>query len=289
MLEFWQNLPLHLNPIIFSIGHFSLRWYSLGYILALITIYLFLKKELQHRGKTSMLTIDQLENILLFSFLGALLGGRIGYVLFYDWPNFIAHPWKTVLPFSGDGSFIGFYGMSFHGGLVGAILFGWLATRKYGLDFYKILNFIIPAFPLGYFWGRMGNFMNGELYGRFTESKIGMHFENDNWTRIAELTGGNSLRHPSQLYEALGEGIILFFILFYFSKKKAWQNKLFPLFLIGYGAIRFIIEFFRQPDAQLGFVFLGWMTMGQVLCVVMMITGVISLIYNYSRLTKNNS
>jgi len=282
MLELWQNLPLHINPIIFSVGGFSLRWYSLGYILALITIYLFLKKELQHRGKTSMLTIDQLENILLFSFLGALLGGRIGYVLFYDWPNFIARPWKTFLPFSGDGSFTGFYGMSFHGGLVGAILLGWLATRKYDLDFYKILNFIIPAFPLGYFWGRMGNFMNGELYGRITESKLGMYFTN----KDKQL---GILRHPSQLYEALGEGIILFFILFYFSKKKTWQNKLFPLFLIGYGAIRFIIEFFRQPDTQLGFVLLGWMTMGQVLCVLMMITGIVILIYKYGKLTKNNS
>ena len=283
MLEFWQNLPLHINPIIFSMGSFSLRWYSLGYILALITINLFLKKRLkQHRGSTSVLTTSRLENILLFGFLGALLGGRIGYILFYDWSNFIIHPWQTLSPFSGDGNFVGFYGMSFHGGLVGTILFGWLATRKYDLDFYKILNFIIPAFPLGYFWGRMGNFMNGELYGRITESKLGMYFTN----KDKQL---GILRHPSQLYEALGEGIILFFILFYFSKKKAWQNKLFPLFLIGYGAIRFIIEFFRQPDTQLGFVLLGWMTMGQVLCVLMMITGIVILIYKYGKLTKNNS
>ncbi len=272
MLEFWQNLPLHINPVIFSIGNFSLRWYSLGYILALTTIYLFLKKELQQRGKTSLLTIDQLENILLFSFLGALLGGRIGYVLFYDWSNFIVNPWQSFLPFSSDGNFVGFYGMSFHGGLVGAILFGWLTTKKYKLNFYQILNFIIPAFPLGYFWGRMGNFMNGELYGRTTKSKLGMYFNNED-KRL------DILRHPSQLYEALGEGIILFFVLFYFSKKKTWQNKLFPLFLIGYGIIRFIVEFFRQPDEQLGFVFLGWMTMGQVLCIAMILVGIIITLY----------
>ena len=267
MLELWQNLPLHLNPVIFTIGNFSFRWYSLGYILALITIYLFLRRQFKKGANPKNLTLDELENILLFTFLGALLGGRIGYAIFYDWSNFIIHPWQELLPFADDGSFSGFYGMSFHGGLVGALLSGWLITKKYSLKFYGVLNFIIPAFPLGYFWGRLGNFMNGELYGRVTENKIGMHFnQTDKQLGI--------LRHPSQLYEALSQGLLLFLILRWgCSHKKACQNKLFPLFLIFYGLIRFLIEFFRQPDSQLGFVALGWMTMGQMLCILMMLIG----------------
>ncbi len=266
MLELWQNLPLHLNPVIFTIGNFSFRWYSLGYILALTTIYLFLRQQFKKGANPKNLTLDKLENILLFAFLGALLGGRIGYTIFYDWSNFIIHPWQTLLPFTDDGSFSGFYGMSFHGGLIGALLVGWLVVSKYKLNFYEILNFIISAFPLGYFWGRLGNFMNGELYGRVTEDKIGMYF-NQSDKRLG------ALRHPSQLYEALGEGLLLFFILQYCTHKKTCQNKLFPLFLIFYGLIRFLVEFFRQPDSQLGFIAFGWMTMGQVLCGLMVVIG----------------
>lgn len=266
MLEFWQNLPLHLNPIIVTIGNFSLRWYSLGYILSLMTIYLFLRQKFKKRNNPRNLTLDKLENILLFAFLGALLGGRIGYAIFYDWSNFIIHPWQTLSPFTNNNNFIGFYGMSFHGGLLGALLSGWFITKKYNLSFSKILNFITPAFPLGYFWGRLGNFMNGELYGRITESKVGMHFNQTD----KQL---ETLRHPSQLYEALGEGLLLFFILQYCTHRKACQNKLFPLFLIFYGLIRFLIEFFRQPDPQLGFVALDWMTMGQILCGLMIVIG----------------
>ena len=271
MITFWQNIPLYLNPIIFTLGNFSFRWYSLGYLLVLATIYFMLKKRFQKIASTNF-TFDQLENILLFSFLGALLGGKIGYILFYDWSNFINNPLMSFSPFL-NGKFVGIYGMSFHGGLLGAILFGWLICRKYKLNFYQILNFIIPVFPLGYFWGRMGNFMNGELYGRITTSKIGMHFSQVDAKQ-------NILRHPSQLYEAFGEGILLFFILRYFTEKTKWQNKMFPLFLIFYGLIRFIIEFFRQPDPQLGFIALNWLTMGQILCMVMIGVGTVILIFN---------
>ncbi len=282
MLEFWQNLPLYINPIIFSIGNLSFRWYSLGYVLALITIYILLKYQLKNNRNIFIpknLSLSKLENILLAGFLGALLGGRIGYIVFYDWTNLIYHPWQIFWPFS-DGSFVGFYGMSFHGGLLGALLAGWLICKKYSLDFWKIVNFIIPAFPLGYFWGRIGNFMNGELYGRFTDSNLGMHFKSDNATEIAILLGSvpqNPLRHPSQLYEAFGEGILLFFILAYFTRKKFWNQNLLWLFLIFYGIIRFAIEFFRQPDPQLGFMFLGWMTMGQILSLGMFSIGLIIL------------
>jgi phosphatidylglycerol:prolipoprotein diacylglycerol transferase len=264
VLTFWQNIPIHIDPIIFAIGNISIRWYSLGYVLAILTIYLFLKKKLLNG--TLFITLEQLENILFFSFFGALLGGKIGYVIFYDWTNFITNPLLSFWPFS-NGSFVGFYGMSFHGGLIGALFAGWIACKRYKLNFWKIVNFIIPVFPLGYFWGRIGNFMNRELYGRVTENKIGMHFSNLD----VKL---NILRHPSQLYEALGEGILLFFILSYFSQKELWNKHLLWLFLIFYGIIRFVIEFFRQPDAHLQFIAFDWMTMGQILCLGMIGIGI---------------
>ena len=281
MLEFWQHLPLNINPIIFSVGGLSFRWYSLGYILALLTIYFFLKHQLENNRWTFIpqgLSLNKLENILLVSFLGALLGGRIGYTIVYDWTNFISQPWQIFWPFS-DGSFVGFYGMSFHGGLLGALLAGWLISKKYSLEFWKIVNFIIPAFPLGYFWGRMGNFMNGELYGRVTESNVGMHFSDSD-------TGLGILRHPSQLYEALGEGILLFFILAYFTRKKFWNQNLLWLFLIFYGIIRFVIEFLRQPDIQLGFIALNWLTMGQLLSLGMVVAGLLTLAVKRNKVLK---
>lgn len=281
MLNLWQNLPLHINPIIFTLGNFSFRWYSLGYLLALLTIYLFLKHKLTKKFAPKNLSLNKLENILFFSFLGALLGGRLGYAIFYNWTNFISHPLLTFWPFASNGTFTGFYGMSFHGGLVGAILTGWLICHYYKLKFPKILNFIIPAFPLGYFWGRMGNFMNGELYGRPTSSPLGMLFPDDGRHETI-------IRHPSQLYEAFGEGIVLFLILNYFSKQKKWHKELFPLFLIFYGIIRFIIEFFRQPDPQLGFIAFNWMTMGQTLCLGMIVTGGTLLIFQKFLISKNS-
>ena len=289
MLTTWQNIPLYINPVAFTIGDLSIRWYSLGYLLAFLTIYLILKRRFAFTDNTPLvrskasdkwdiggLTFAQLESILLFSFLGALMGGKIGYIIFYDLANFIASPLLSFWPFS-NGIFIGLYGMSFHGGLIGALLAGFIACKKYKIDFGKVVNFIIPVFPLGYFWGRIGNFMNGELYGRATESKIGMYFKDNPLV----------LRHPSQLYEAFGEGLLLFFILLYFSKKKIWANNMFPLFLIFYGLIRFVIEFFRQPDEHLGFV-INWLTMGQVLCIIMIVIGLLVLFYKKTFLHKNS-
>lgn len=281
-LPFWQNIPLYINPVIITVGNLSIRWYSVGYILTFLTIYLILRRLIKTTDNLS-LSLEQLENILLFSFFGALVGGKIGYIIFYDWTNFITNPLLSFWPFS-NGSFTGLYGMSFHGGLIGTLLVGWLVCKKYKLSFWNIANFIIPVFPLGYFWGRMGNFMNGELYGQITENKIGMHFS-DSDVKL------NILRHPSQLYEAFGEGLLLFLILLYFSKKKLWTNSMLPLFLIFYGLIRFVIELFRQPDKHLGFI-AGWLTMGQILCIVMVTVGSILLIFNYqllkSKLTPNS-
>ncbi len=273
MLPFWADLPLHLNPVIFQIGGLSLRWYSLSYLLALLTIYLLLKNRLSNnRNIPANLNLGNLEIILFSAFLGAIIGGKIGYLIFYDFSNLVHHPLSTLSPFDSQNKFIGFYGLSFHGGLVGAILSSWWTSRKYKIDFYSLLNFATPAFPLGYFWGRLGNFFNRELYGRLTDSPLGMYFS------PTEKRAG-LLRHPSQLYEALGEGLVLFLILQYCQRFPTCQNKLFPLFLILYGIIRFLIEFFRQPDPQLGFIALGWLTMGQLLCLLMIFIGITVLLF----------
>lgn len=275
MLFFWQNIPLYISPVIFTIGNLSIRWYSLAYILAILTIFFLAKKELLKKNNANFLTQGHLENILFFSFLGALLGGKIGYIIFYAWHNFLSNPMATISPFTNH-TFVGFYGMSFHGGLLGVLLFSWSYCKKYKLSFRKIVNFLVPFFPLGYLWGRVGNFMNGELYGRITENQIGMHFKDY----------PDQLRHPSQFYEALGEGLLLFLILKYFSQYR-FKNKLLKnlnlsdnilaLFLVFYGLIRFAIEFFRLPDPQLGFILFSWLTMGQILCILMIIVGIIIL------------
>ena len=204
----------------------------------------------------------------MFCFLGVIVGGRLGYVIFYNLKGFITDPLSFLLPFQ-DGSFVGYYGMSFHGGLIGVILATLWYAKKNKLNFFNLANFIVPAIPLGYFFGRIGNFLNGELFGRPTESFVGMKFPKD------EL---GLLRHPSQLYEAFGEGILLFLIIFFLQKKTAFKAHALALFLFFYGIVRFVIEFFREPDPHLGTIFLN-LTTGQILCIGMTVSGIFIFYY----------
>ena len=201
-------------------------------------------------------------DFLLVIFLFALIGGRIGYVFFYDPAYFFAHPLSIISPFDLNGTFRGIFGMSYHGALLGALLGSFLFLKKRKISFFAWADFVAPAIPLGYFFGRIGNFLNGELYGRATNSFVGMYFQSDL----------GRLRHPSQLYEALLEGLFLFLILWKFDKKKMRKGLLFSFYLIGYGLVRILVEFFRQPDAQIGLL-LGFFSMGQVLSLVMIFFG----------------
>jgi phosphatidylglycerol:prolipoprotein diacylglycerol transferase len=207
------------------------------------------------------------ENIVILLLAGviiALICGRIGYVLIYNLKYFSRHPLQIFLPIDfSQGNYKGLRGLSYHGGLAGILIASVIVAKRYKTDFWKLGDIFISAIPLGYMFGRIGNFINGELYGRITNSFLGMYFPAD---------PTHSLRHPSQLYEAFFEGLILFIILWSLRKKKIFDGFLFSMYFIGYGLARFFTEFFREPDPVPGFV-LDNITMGQLFSLVMISIG----------------
>ena len=269
-LEFYQHIPEKINPEIIHIGPFSFGWYALMYLVGFLVVFVLLQRRLKKgEGKIS-LSRENLLDLLFVCFLGAVIGGRLGYVFFYNFPFYLAHPLAIISPFdSASGELVGIYGMSYHGGLFGALIAGWIFAKKNKLNFWWLSDFVIPAIPAGYFFGRIGNFLNGELYGRVTNGWWGMYFPSDD-LRI--------LRHPSQLYEALLEGLALFLFFWFFRNKKSWQGSFLALYLIGYSSMRFSGEFFREPDAQFGFIF-GNFTLGQIFSLAMFFCGVVILFW----------
>jgi len=204
-----------------------------------------------------MPNIISITDLMIYLIVGLLVGARLGYVLFYDLSYFIQHPLEAFFPFKiADYKLLitGYYGMSYFGGLVGVIAGGFLFSKRNKINFWKLTDFVVPAIPAGYFFGRIGNFLNGELYGRITGKFWGMYFPADDL---------GFLRHPSQLYEAFFEGIILFLILLILRSKSKFSGYLLAVYFFGYGLFRFFIEFFREPDGQIGVV-LGWLTPGQI-------------------------
>ncbi len=263
-VQWWQNLPSQMNPVIIWIGNFPIRWYGMMYIIAFSVVYAMSR----YRLKSEPLTFDKsyIGDALTWAMAGVVLGGRIGYILFYGFQDFLHDPLGVLVPFSstsGGCRFAGITGMSYHGGIIGTILALWGFSRSRKKGFLETFDLFIPAVPLGYTFGRLGNFINGELFGRITTSPVGMFFP---------LAPTHELRHPSQLYEAFFEGIVLFIILWSIRRKSPFIGFLSALYLISYGFFRFFIEYFREPDPQLGFVFLNF-SMGQVLCFLMMIAG----------------
>ena len=273
--SWWQTIPYRIDPTIFSIGSFQLKYYGLMYIFAFSTVYLILR----HRIKKEKLeyTNEHIENYLFMVIIFVLIGGRLGYVFFYNLSYFLHHPLEIILPFRFEGGFkfTGIAGMSYHGATISAFIGTYVFCKKNKMNFFKFSDFIIPAVPLGYTFGRLGNFINGELYGRVTEKWWGMFFP---------MAGDDTLRHPSQLYEALFEGLVLFTILWLIRKQKIVQGKLLALYLIFYGIIRFFIEFVREPDEQLGFV-VSMFSMGQVLCFIMILSGITMIIARKKQLS----
>jgi len=270
-LNFYQHLPEHINPVAFKIGICSIDYYSLMYILAFLTVYLLLIYRI--KKKEGQYSKNFILDFMFYAILGVLIGGRLGYVLFYNFPYYLHHLLEIISPISVTSSGLrvtGIYGMSFHGGLVGVILAALLFVRKYKINFWQWADFVVPAIPAGYFFGRIGNFLNGELYGRATEKFWGMYFPQDPFSL---------LRHPSQLYEAFFEGLVLFAIIWALRNGTKYKNKMFHvscfmLYVVGYGFFRFFIEFFREPDMQIGLIF-GLLTLGQLFSVAMIVFGVI--------------
>jgi phosphatidylglycerol:prolipoprotein diacylglycerol transferase len=271
ILLWWQNLPSQMNPVIFSAGAFVIRWYGMMYVIAFGVVYLLS----QYRLKTETLPFERpfVGDGLTWAMVGVVLGGRIGYILFYGMSSFLADPLGSLVPWvsaPGGCRFAGITGMSYHGGVIGVILALLAFTHSQKKGFFETFDLFIPSIPLGYTFGRLGNFINGELYGRVTDSALGMYFP---------LAPSHELRYPSQLFEALFEGIVLFVILWSLRKKSPFPGFLSAAYLFGYGFVRFFIEYVREPDAQLGFVFLNF-SMGQVLCFIMMVAGVVVFLVN---------
>ena len=242
-----------MDPVALQIGPLSARWYGIMYAVGFTLAWYLGRKRASRPGSGwEPLWVDDLITWLV---LGVVLGGRLGYVLFYDLSYYLDNPSDIASIWRG--------GMSFHGGVAGVITVSWLYGRRIGKNLLQVGDFIAPLVPPGLFFGRMGNFINGELWGRVTDAPVGMIFP----------TGGPLPRHPSQLYEAGLEGLALFVILWLYSAKPRRSGAVGGLFLLGYGAFRFFVEFYRQPDAQLGFVAMGWMSMGQILCLPMIALG----------------
>ena len=263
----WHEIPHYINPIFFQIGSFKVYYYGLMYLVAALIVYGLSLYRIKTEKGLPIQTADQLADALLYALIGMLLGARLGYVLFYNLSYYLSHPLEAFLPIQyvkGQIQFVGYAGMSYHGGLLGVFLGSWLYARKQKLSLLRLADMLIPAIPLAYMFGRIGNFINGELYGRITSAKIGMFFP---------LSPQEVLRHPSQLYEAFGEGLLLFFILWFLRKKEFPTGALLAVYLFGYGLVRFFIEFFREPDVHSGLLWLQ-LTMGQLLCTAMMLVGI---------------
>lgn len=267
----YQHLPDYINPTAISLGFLKIDWYSLMYLAGFLTVYFLLRYRIRRKENNFPFDISKLEDLLMYSFVGLVLGARLGYVLFYNFSYYLHNPLAIISPYDPvSHQFIGIYGMSYHGGLIGVVLFVWIFCRKNNLGFWKLANFVIPAIPAGYFFGRLGNFLNGELYGRMTEKFWGMYFPQDSF---------GILRHPSQIYEAFFEGIVLFIILWSFRNKIEWQDKFVGMYFCGYAFFRIVVEFFRAPDEQIGYLF-GFLTMGQILSSVMLFLGIIFMLYS---------
>ena len=208
--DWWQHLPQNISPVIFEIGWFKVQYYGLSYIAAFALTYFLVLYRIKHEERFEF-TKDQVNDITTYAILGLIIGARLGYVLFYDFAYYLRHPLEIFLPFSFSNgfAFTGISGMSYHGGLIGSLLAVTWYIRKSKLEFWDLVDLYFTVVPLGYTFGRLGNFMNGELFGRVTAAPIGMYFPQ---------APDAALRHPSQLYEAFFEGVFLFVILWRLRK-----------------------------------------------------------------------
>ncbi len=252
-----------IDPVAFGIGPFKVHWYGLMYLVGFVGGWWLALYRARRPG--SGWTKEQVTDLLFYVAIGVVAGGRIGYILFYNFGYFLADPLILFKVWQG--------GMSFHGGLLGVIAAVWLFGRKMHRTFFNVADFLVPVGPLGLGAVRIGNFINGELWGRPTDVP---------WAMVFPHVDAQP-RHPSMLYEALMEGLILGIILWIYSSKPRPTMAVSGLFLVCYGCFRWVIEFAREPDAHIGYLAFGWLTMGQVLTTPMIIAGLVMLWMAYSR------
>lgn len=260
--EIYQNL----DPVAFAVGPMEIRWYGLAYVLGFVLVALILWRTAK-RWKLNI-NADAVLTVIFCGIIGIILGARLGYVLVYGNGYYLAHP-EQILAFNQGG-------MSFHGGLVGALLSGIISAKLTHIPYLTLADLCCIGAPLGLFFGRCANFVNGELWGAPTDVAWGVVFGG---------SAGMMPRHPSQLYEAILEGLVIFAVLFILSRKYPPRPRgtFLGLFLVLYGCFRFLIEFVREPDVQLGYLWGGWLTMGQVLSLPLILVGAIVLWYAVSK------
>jgi phosphatidylglycerol:prolipoprotein diacylglycerol transferase len=246
-----------IDPVAISLGPLKIHWYGIMYLVGFVGAWWL--GVVRTRRPGSGWKADEVGDLIFYGALGVVLGGRLGYALFYNFGYYLKHPIEIFFIWTG--------GMSFHGGLIGVLVAMWLYGKRTQRTFFTVTDFIAPLVPIGLGAGRIGNFINQELWGRVTDAPWGMVFK----------TGGPLPRHPSQLYEFALEGVALFLILWLYSRKPRAIASVSAVFLICYGLFRFLVELVREPDAHLGYLALGWVTMGQILSVPMILFGAILL------------
>ncbi len=257
-----------IDPVIFEIGPLQLRWYSLMYVIGLMAVYYFFRHA--SRKGTLKLNDQEIESVMLYGLIGMIVGARLVYVFVYNFDHYMQHPGEILATWKG--------GLSFHGAILGISIALLVFARKYKKSFLNITDHMCAVAPIGLGFGRIGNFINGELWGRVTDAPFGMIFPD----------GGPFPRHPSQLYESFFEGWVLLGIMWLFYRKTPKTGVISAFFLIFYSTFRFFIEFFREPDSQLGAV-LGPFSMGQILCAIMWVCGAMILTYSLNTRTEESA
>ncbi|MEA1915646.1 MAG: prolipoprotein diacylglyceryl transferase [Campylobacterota bacterium] len=261
----WQHIYANFDPIAFTLGPISVHWYGLMYAFALISA-IVVTKWLIRKDKINIKE-DIFDSYVWWVEIGVILGARLGYILFYDSNTmyYVTHPWQIFNPFI-NGMYAGISGMSYHGALIGFIIASFLFARKYKISMLFLADISVVGISAGYIFGRIGNFLNQELVGRVTDVPWGIYV-------------GNTLRHPSALYEAFLEGLLLFVILFLYRKRTHFVGQLALLYIILYSIARIIAEYFRQPDIQLGFLYSDWLTMGILQSTIFAALGIFVYLY----------
>lgn len=274
-----------IDPIAFSLGPLKVHWYGVMYLFAFLFVLIGGKYRARSKPQFGW-KADEIDDLLLYGVLGVVLGGRIGYILFYGLESFAEDPLRLLRIWEG--------GMSFHGGLLGVFVAMWLYGRRSNRGFFEVSDFVAPLVPPGLFAGRLANFINAELWGGPTSLPIGMQVACDKAADLCQRVGSGAdaamsvAVHPSQLYEAALEGLLLFVILWLFSSRQRPRMAVSGLFLLGYGLLRFAVEFVRMPDAHIGYLAGGWLTTGMLLTAPMILFGLLLLVLAYGNREKRH-
>ncbi|MFA7084800.1 MAG: prolipoprotein diacylglyceryl transferase [Arcobacteraceae bacterium] len=264
-MQFWQNIYSHFDPVAFHLGSIAVHWYGIMYAAALLSA-IFVAKWIIKKDKLPIKS-ELFDGYIWWAEIGVILGARIGYVLFYDTHTsyYLTHPWQIFNPYI-NGVYAGISGMSYHGAFIGFILASYLFCRKNKVSFWFLADIAVLGISAGYVLGRIGNFVNQELVGRVSDVP---------WA----INVNGILRHPSQLYEAILEGLLVFIILYIYRKRKSFNGELAIIYGILYSITRIISEFFREPDLQLGFLYSNWLTMGILISFMTLIASILAFVY----------